>query len=423
VAAFYQEVCDMLKNNSISADNQGQRIERLDLLSANIDDHALEIGVSGARLAAAQTAGADYLDAIAEAGVQDGQMDEAFETFHQCVDDLAKLYSASKAHLLTIIWELEKPDDFIEAYGFGGESPYRYDGLTAKIETWEKNHALLVAAGDTRVLADAAMTNLIAKRDEMLALRTTAYAEKHESSEAYDALHDLFAAHTKLLSFIYSGACLAWGDDDSRLRLLGFVPSSEVWTPGEPSGEQLPTPGNFHLLFVDPNLTISWDPVEGATSYHLEMGNNPMILGTVLYEGPDTEYTFDPPGGHLYFRVWAMDGEEWGERGEAIDIEIEGTPPGPPENLQIEIMPDGKIKFFWDSPLTGIPEYCNFYLEIVDTGMPEPSMGDTPYREEIITNQAIIDNPGPGKTVYGWATAFDDGEEGEACGPESIDIP
>jgi len=68
----------MLTSNSISADTQGQRIVRLDLLSANIDDHAVEIGVSGARLAAAQTAGADYLDAIAEAGVRDGQMEEAF---------------------------------------------------------------------------------------------------------------------------------------------------------------------------------------------------------------------------------------------------------------------------------------------------------------------------------------------------------
>ena len=210
------------------------------------------------------------------------------------------------------------------------------------------------------------------------------------------------------------------GNEDTRLIDYGFTPYGTHGTPEEP--EQLPTPENFGLEFLDPNLRIFWDAVEGATSYHLEMGNNPTILGKNLYDGPNTEYTFDPPGGHLYFRVWALKGEEWGERGDAIDIEVEGNPPGPPENLQVEIMPDGKLRFFWDSPATGVPQYCNFYMEIVDTGMPEPAMGAEPYHKEVITNQAIIYDPGPGKTLYGWATAFGDGVEGEAAGPVSIDV-
>jgi len=224
----------MIKNNNNSHDTQGERIERLALLSANIDDFADDVGVAGDRLTAAQTAKEDYLNAIAEAGVQDGQMDEAFEEFKKSVDDLTKHYAKAKDHLLAIIWELDKPDDFIEAYGFCGRSPYRYPGLLAKIKTWKSNHYTLVAAGDERVLTDAAMVNLLAKYDAMDALRTVAYVEKHESNLAYAALHELYDAHTKLMDFIYTGAVLAWGDDDSRLRLLGFLPSSEVHTPGQP---------------------------------------------------------------------------------------------------------------------------------------------------------------------------------------------
>jgi len=256
----------MITNNSISVDTQGERIERLTLLEVNIGAVAVEIGVAGTRLAAAQTSGADYLGAIANAGVQDGQTDEAFETFHLCVDDLTKLYSASKEHLLSIIWELEKPDDFIEAYGFRGSSPYRHPGLLAKIDMWKDNHDVLTAALDERVLSAAAMANLIAKRNEMAAFRQTAYVEKHEATEAYDALHELYDAHTKLMSFIYTAACLAWGDDDSRLNLLGFKPSSEVWTPGEPEppepGEEPPKtvtdpPTNFSIKeIVASNIVI-----------------------------------------------------------------------------------------------------------------------------------------------------------------------
>ena len=120
------------------------------------------------------------------------------------------------------------------------------------------------------------------------------------------------------------------GRYDTRLIDYGFTPYGTHHGDTGDGGEQLPTPENFGLEFLDPDLRIFWDAVEGATSYHLEMGNNPTILGTNLYDGTDTEFTFDPPGGHLYFRVWAMKGEEWGERGEAIDIEVEGTPPGPP---------------------------------------------------------------------------------------------
>jgi len=285
----------MLKGNNISRDTQGERIERLTLLSANIADHAVDIGVAGARLTAAQTSGADYLDAVAEAGVQDGQMDEAFETFHQCETALAKLYSASKAHLLDIIWELDKPDDFIEAYALGGASPYRYDGLLAKIATWEKNHDILVVALDERVLAPAAMANLVAKRYEMLALRNAAYGEKHESSEAYRALHELFDAQTKLLNFIYSSACLAWGDDDSRLRLLGFVPSSEVWTPGDPEPgvatfPDVPTGVEIKLIKLGDNefFVISADEYTGNTGFDVRVAWGEIGGAVAKMPGEDT---------------------------------------------------------------------------------------------------------------------------------------
>ena len=62
----------MIINNSISQDTDGERTERLTLLSANIDTYAVEIGYDGARLAWAQDADVAWEDARASAIVEKG---------------------------------------------------------------------------------------------------------------------------------------------------------------------------------------------------------------------------------------------------------------------------------------------------------------------------------------------------------------
>ena len=410
----------MIKNNRFTDDTQDVRVERLTLLSANITAYGPMIGVPPPKITIAETSHDDYVGAIADAGVEDGQMDEAFETLNQAVEELAKYYALVRAHLQEIIWDYDKPDDFLHAYGFEGDSPTWASGLDSKIAQWKENHDLLVTAADPRVIADPVMTELVDKRANMISLRATAHAEKRESSEAYDALHELFAMHTKLLRFILTAAHLVWGDEDPRLLELGFQTKSGIWTPEEP--EKLPAVTGLALEFLDPDLRLFWDEVEGADGYELREGNNPLIMARTIYEGPDTEFTYDPPGGHLYFRVWAKKGDEMGLPGDAIDIEIEGTPPGPPQNLNLTILSDGSLKVGWEPPLTGTPEYFRLYLAIVDTGSPAPEMSEEPYFDELITLGVGFSSPTAGKTYYVWVSAFDDGVEGDAAGPESIDI-
>jgi len=202
----------------------------------------------------------------------------------------------------------------------------------------------------------------------------------------------------------------------------------EYWTEtpwgrtGESGGTAPGVPENFSAVVEGENVRLTWDAVDGADSYQLVHTEHPPMFLT-LYEGADTEYLhLNPPGGTHYYQVRGKSDDTPGDYTDSISVEITGVVPGPPVNLQVVIMSDGKVKFMWDSPATGVPEYCNFYLAIVGTGTPPPEKPDVPYREEIITNMVIIDNPGPGKTVYGWATAFSDGMEGEAAGPVSIEI-
>jgi len=75
----------MIINNNISNDDYTTRAERIQLLSDNIDTFAVEIGVSGARLADAQNADAQWEDVCAKCVVESGQKDEAYETFHEAM--------------------------------------------------------------------------------------------------------------------------------------------------------------------------------------------------------------------------------------------------------------------------------------------------------------------------------------------------
>jgi len=124
----------MIKDNNVGRDTQGERIERLTLLSANIGAYGPLIGLPALKIALAATAFDDYVGAVATAGVEDGQMDEAYETYNQAVKDCARFYALVRAHLQEIIWDYDKPDDFLHAYGFEGNSPTWYSGLVPKIE-------------------------------------------------------------------------------------------------------------------------------------------------------------------------------------------------------------------------------------------------------------------------------------------------
>ncbi len=57
-------------------------------------------------------------------------------------------------------------------------------GLVAKIEQWGKNHALLIAAADPRIIPDPVLADLLSLRDNMVSLQVIAFAESRESSEA-----------------------------------------------------------------------------------------------------------------------------------------------------------------------------------------------------------------------------------------------
>ena len=229
----------MLKGNSFTRDKDDERRERLVLLSANIGDFELEFGLAPDKLAAAAGALVAWDDAVSAATREAGETHEATQELQTAFETAKKYYAKAKEHLLAVIYEMEKPDRIVDAYGFNKDVPRTYDGLCQALKVWIDEHAVLVAEADPRVVNASVVANLEAYLGEIDTLKRARALESEEESSAFAAKSALFDVHSKLLDFIYTIACLTWNnDDDSRLELLGFVPASEVWTPGQPEPEE-----------------------------------------------------------------------------------------------------------------------------------------------------------------------------------------
>jgi len=253
-----------LINNAFTNDDDSDRSERLDALSTHIDDFAVELAYAGDRLTWAQGAYDAWQEARATAHVEDGEMDEAYQEFHKSVNEAYKYYTTARDMLTQVIIDHGGPyDDVMREYLFEGKSPQRFKDLVTAIETWKKAHERLKAKGDPRVLPDAIVDNLLTHRDTMNSLQREARNERDESRDAYEEKQDIFRTDSSELTFLFGLCKLAWGHDDGRLRTLGFVPSSEVWTENKP-----PHPKNF--AYDDVAKQFNWDAVADVAQYEID---------------------------------------------------------------------------------------------------------------------------------------------------------
>ncbi|HOO52040.1 MAG TPA: fibronectin type III domain-containing protein, partial [Alphaproteobacteria bacterium] len=279
-----------------------------------------EIGIEGDRLTWAQGASAAWAAIRALADVESGEMKDAFEDFHEYVEDCAEYYATARSMLMNIITEYGgKVDDFVERYGFKGDSPRRYKDLIAKIDAWilEDTRLRALVPPDPRVVPLAIVTQLGDRYDEMNRLYQAAYTEKEESSSAYDDKLTLYREDGFQLSVVFDAARLVWGVDDPKLRLLGFCPKSEIWTENHPHA-----PKNFAYDGVSGEF--SWDEVLDVDSYEV-MYRLTTKSGdwSALYAGTERSTTNKPPDPGVYdFRVRAIAGEKDGNWCTPITVDM-----------------------------------------------------------------------------------------------------
>lgn len=315
-----------LKSNDVGHDNEELRGSRLQLIEANLLTYCAELGFSPESpiVLWGKQSYTHWIDVLSTAALEDGQLNEAYQEYHLKFAETRNYFQGAKDLLRSIIEDLQKNDDAMEAYGIMKPSPTKRLELVGTIEQLKKQDAIFKAAGDPRVLPDMIVVNLVALKDQMQVLWAQAIAKKELSSNAYDAKKKTFAEDTDKLRVLYNTAKFVWGPDSAKLNLLGFVPRSEVWTATESAA--LPAPKNF--TFNINAQEFKWDEVAKATGYLVEYKPDGANHYTVLARTTNARMPrIDPFIGKHDFRVCALDGDYTGEYCPPITVEIHALAP------------------------------------------------------------------------------------------------
>ncbi|MCK5833959.1 hypothetical protein KAH81_09870 [bacterium] len=80
--------------------------------------------------------------------------------------------------------------------------------------------------------------------------------ESQEATDAYAAKRVLFDKHSAILRILHDITKMTLGADSQKFKDLGIVPSSEIWTPGQPEPGEPEASGIFHYRATPYNAAM-----------------------------------------------------------------------------------------------------------------------------------------------------------------------
>jgi len=320
-----------LKSNDIGNDPIEVRLYRLLRMQNNINTHRVELGISGPLLTWARGSYDRFSGAVTVSSVESGESVDANKIAKDKFFAAKKYYQKAKEILIAFL-DQYKPDEILMAsYKVDQPTSKTYNGIIKQINSLVETHNRLVAEGDDRVVAQSIIDNMVVLRDAFLAEVEASGIEEREMDVAYKTQHSYYNEDTDKLRLIYKIACMVWGDDDPRLKDLGFLPASEVWTPGQPEPWLPPWPGPVETFIVtylgEKEVQIDYSGVQEATIGYLDrrkVGSEDWIL--VANDLPMNEEDILPfrerhvPPGTWEYRFTPV---KDGEKGEPSFVSIE----------------------------------------------------------------------------------------------------
>ena len=343
------------KNNNLVMDRIEIRQYRVLRMQNNIDTYAVELGVAGPLLQWAKSCNTRFQDAVTDAHVEAGEAKDETLLLGEKFNESLVYYQDTK-EILEALLKAYKPDAILlSSYGIDKPSPDTHKGVYNAMDDLIKTHDRLVAEGDPRVVAQAIIDHLTVLRDELDATIESSGVEHYESTTAFQLQHTYFNEDTDNLRLIFKIACMVWGDDDSRLKLLGFLPSSEIWTENKP-----PHPTNF----AHDGMKFTWDAVADVDEYEIDY----RLTGasgdwTQLYKGAATSTVGEPAEpGEFDFRIRSWKGDDSGAWSGVIVVNFSGGAlVGVPTGFTFD---DAKQFFVWDDVVAA----DKYYFEVSRDG-------------------------------------------------------
>ncbi len=286
------------KNNQFTNDTNDEHMLRANMCVTGMTDHP-EVGFRGT-LVADMTAHRDRWEALeSEHAAEWGDEQAATAFTNLCEDELDDKLSSARFMVESML--AEEAVIGVTAYeirrDFGIEQPKprtRASRLALGKKMVETN-ARYVVELSPYALPEPFFTDLEAK---VTALETAINTHEVEHDERLSAGLEKELERKKgdkLLQQAFKWVCAVLGPEDFTLLVFGFVPESQIWTPGsgEPGPGQAEWPeavANFVAVFMTfpmPLFNLSWDLLLKAITYNLYRTKAP--LGT-----PDKNRPVDP---------------------------------------------------------------------------------------------------------------------------------
>ena len=220
----------MLKNNCVRRDTDGEHLERVLALSKNIDTYATELNVNGDDLTECRSAGADWTAAVRVAHAESGEALRATQSLNDALKKAYSYYVYAKEILFAKIHAEGGAGEIIKEYGIDGITSRYYDEIYMRISMWLEADARLVIEGNPCVVDRDIIDGLNIRLADIREQWHNSQEAHREKIQANADKRSLFERQTLLLNAILGKAKLHWGNDDPRLRDLGFLPRSEIWT-------------------------------------------------------------------------------------------------------------------------------------------------------------------------------------------------
>ena len=332
----------MFKNNRFSGDTHEEHLQRCELCAAGVATYDIELNFRPSWVADIADHADGFDDILNAQNIEDAEWRGAVTALSAARDALYELNASARWMVKTILDDPELPagDKRLigDAFDIRDDLTKGFFNLTKNTRRLLNGQEKLVDMGASWTLPSAIVANLTAALAEMEVLADSAQKEHGEKLKSTEDVYSAREVGENLLRNIFRWVVANWGDNDPRMLEFGFVPKSQIWTPG--SGEPEPGGGETEWgmvqgleVSIDPinNIYIKWKKVATAEKYTLlrevvPTGSTPPVLPYSVYKTgipPLAEYcaytdTDHDPGFAYYYSVVAIN---------AVAEETEACPP------------------------------------------------------------------------------------------------
>ena len=302
----------IFENNAFTRDVLSVRTARLQALKTYIINYVELLSIPAKLVDWAATAYDVWIALLSLSSVEQGEAAEAFQDMHEA-DENTFDYCIKCRELLRDNYGAN--DKIIKIYGIAGEFPKQRKTKIKAVQDLIDGHNRLKLEEDPNILPDA----FIEKLQGYLNLSNDSYAnlilkEQPEADQAIDNQSERFEADSKNLRNLFNWVLMTWGKYEPFLVQLGFAPKIN-----KPGGGQPDIPVNFNTQWFDPELVLSWNTDEKATSYQLVYSEDNEIWEN-LFTGNEASFTYSPPEGKRTYRVRARNNHGYSEWSEVVEF-------------------------------------------------------------------------------------------------------